>query len=1118
MKIQVKKRFKTYLILSVSSFLFISCGGGPSYSSSINSTIEKPLLTATTGILNEPVKEAPTIKDDLVTDDQKLKYILLTMINKISDISSADFLSVLNTKISNSTKNTDSSKYIELDEILQSLVSNYPNYKNILDQYTIKIYSNNLQAVLDEKGQISIKVKVINKTQDNSQEESYVLKISNFKSAARIWGKKFTHEEMKFIGNKEKSYLDKSAGLMSDYNIKPYNLNFVYKAYLGAGGIYYINKEAAQKSFIQDYKVKKKFVFDLQDGEQLNSENLSKMADTLEEAKSRKFLNDYSEKEIIFYEFVINNQKYRINPLNNEDIEKFKSLLISNIRSNSSDINYKLLIKTNETKNQWEDSKELYEYLKIPKNQMSTKIQNYFQNLSSEASKKYDFGIKLSVPNDSLTPREKNQDFNNRKLSNFFEVKTEGAQSYVKYNDFVNELNKLDSVTEFKKNFNEIQNNLEKSKVDSYTKETLNQFMIDIFKREFYNFHGIVHEMYKSTTQRISNNSWESKSNILGQKIKINYKKNLDFLKISKDKFVNDSDILNKTRKYFDFGTNGDNSYVFANKSVHDEHVQMTSDELYVLNHWQGSQEDLTGSMDSAMFYSKNSNNVSSSTHINPVGGSSTRRSRMEAIFDSSDSNWRSKVIGDQKIPSRLRDGYGLWDTGRLSSDQRRVWLNGSVQVKFDGQNIDKNQEVDKINGQIYKYFGLNENGTAVVISSTAYQNFLKAFAYKNKSQEEIKFLTEQESFNDVYKKNYLVFAKKVSDLHIKLIQKTKKDFKLGNIDKTNFVEFKKAFEELTTSLSDLKFDFSLEEVHNVITIKKNIKSDKIKATISYNDSSVFEIDKSEFQKLDDDERTQDFDSKIRSLISQIEKSNLTNISNKVFKDQNLKEIVKFSDGHFKMGSNKLLFHNKNYEEETSLSSSISINGENSNNVLLDKTNQRISYFRNNWKSNSTKQINNFLVLYDKNSFDSLLSKMGKMLVKKDSELEYDDIPLSNISFTTEHNFFSNLLDKNIVKNNILDRLSNAKKITYYVEETTNKPIGTYISELYDVDSQNIALKNAISSVVLQDITDHILYKEEDQTNPELMDNTVFNVVKVTLEDGQILYFDSIESLNKYSK
>lgn len=1055
-----------------------------------------------------------------------LKYVLRNIKNNekvLENTKASDYLKTLKNIVSSSMKTDDNGNYIMLNEISGGLNPESINFLKEINKFDLRIYLKDLEdsssvVVEDEMGIINLKVRLYfqNKNQEN---KDFTLTISNFLKPDKIWGKTFTYQQKSYIGNLETLYLDKRDGLLKNVNfssdVKEWDSSKITPVYRGAANNYYFSEEDAKKSFLQSYKSKVKYSFDVDNGTNLNTEILSTFANTVDEAQRSKFQLEYKDQKIVYYEILLNGIKYRINPLNKKDVEKFKELLISNLSLTSkSDADFKLLLKTNDSIKK--DVKDLYRYLKN-KTTMTDEARKYFDDLSLNFSKKYDFQVNLSTPRkNKLQTRDDKQPnaFNYKSISDFFEIKATGHKNWVKFNDFVTDLNKLDNVSDFKKNFSVVpwagnQNNFN---APWQTKEEYLKEYEELLKKQgerevAANWYNIYKDMHK----RVRNNSWRSKANILGQNISIQYKDNLDLNIVT----YYGSIPLNSIFNYFNFGENGENGKVYSRGSFHGKNINMTSDEIYVND---AIKKDLPNWEINRWLEFVRRNRTTYGPLLTDID--------IARAFEWHDYGYPPEeclaLPSDAQFIKRVKKGLGPWNMGRFTADQRRVWLEGEAQIKL-GQNLlnlKNNREIEK---NVYTLFGLNDTGTRVNESSQEFQNYLKNFAYKNLTQQELNILSKIKSFNDPFVQNYLVFAKAKAKLHIEFLKSAKNTFKLGHSDKTNYNNFKLLFQNLFKKETTNNFYFNENAVYDVSSIHKAIQRDEIDLVLTYNGASVFKVDKSLLNNLAINQ-SNSFKAKIITSLKdtfskEIAKKKIINISNNVFTEEinNRKfEYINFSNKQLNLSNRvEFTYQNSSWKNNHNLNFQVPQSATISNTQNLNDPLKRITYLLNN-SENRINEWNDLLVLFDK-SLNNIFVKAGGFWNHKNKNSIFD-ISVSDPHSIEEWNFYSNLYDKNAIKNKIFDNLEEPKKITYFLNEQNDKAIGIYISsDIYENRNEIISRENAYNSIdFVEQLKDIVAYRKTESSPALFIKNEVFDLVEVILKDGIVLFFDSIEKMREY--
>lgn len=528
------------------------------------------------------------------------------------------------------------------------------------------------------------------------------------------------------------------------------------------------------------------------------------------------------------------------------------------------------------------------------------------------------------------------------------------------------------------------------------------------------------------------------------------------------------------------------------------------------------------------------------------------RRNAKDIVHDiKTSSNWTWN--------SNLTFLPGYWESYRISQENRRLYLNVDFEFKLNDKTY-KSEDLLKLKYDVAQKYGLdyqwNNDSYSIKKDSDFYKQYLNQ-AYAN-GEETYKLFADLGSFksiNNALDANFLNLAKKQVAKYVTLFEKSLKTFSLGNGNSTSLDDFKKELENLKTPDSSLnRSEINLSDSKsNEFLYKKIVEEKKIKPVITFgNDKQpLFQLDLSkpeQKQRFDQIYVTNNRDVKkaLATYMSQIDVKDLAesliNLSNHVEVDANESNPV------FTYDLKKQIYFTKDSETneiklETKYDTSINLTEPD----IPRDTNQsqytKLVSDGNNWFATTYlwklyQNGTNKFSAEDKQKFASTLftDPNDFFVLKGSTNSEYDLYYGQYFQITKEHTNVS--LDPNGVGNNLFfdsyakkqstrDYASNlitgadiAKnyQIAYYYLSETNEQLGLTIGDnRQDGLLQEQARNSALAELNPKLASGIKVYKNEDGTESSVKD-AIFNLYPYATKGGYILYFDTKENLDNYTR
>ncbi|QZX49048.1 hypothetical protein [Mycoplasma sp. E35C] len=698
-----------------------------------------------------------------------------------------------------------------------------------------------------------------------------------------------------FIGDLSASYADRDKGIV-DINsgqIKPYDQTKISDAYVGSNGEL-LTKEQAAESLLPEYKLIKKYTFN-------NSEALY---DSLSELKEN-YWDSIAENPLAFYAFKDkDNQQHYFNPLNKEDVKKFKEFVITQVINGENQFSLDYYVPYNNESNNSsfvslakssavfsdQGNLTLNADANLGKN-FDQKINQLFSQKVNQIFSQSSFLPTISLPTKAI-PVEKRagiyldypkapeygfdkyfgigfknqeQDWNNVNISNSIKV-----EQGVNINSLIDNLRKISTPDQISQTFNSVELNsrYERNKngeivpstyslsPDQSTyglgldqeQENLKPLIANYNTTKQYEnksdreVAGILDKEFLKTHAYINNRSFVTKdgADFFGQKIGLIYKGNLYGYTVHGDPSV--------AENYTKGGSGSDKVFYYHNTFSNDS---------WWLKAGNFNKENFVkyspyyfgfGNLENA--------NASYGTYPESVGISNDTIHVGADIFDLSTGRRNaSGIVNDIRHLGKRQDAWSwsltflpsYWESYRIAPQNRQLYLNVNVDWKYENQLVkNKDEFIKKITSQ----FGLKEENKQLTIDkdSQFYKDYLsQSYVNGANTYAILAGLNNFSSVNAALDENFLTVAKaqvkKFSDFY----DKTTATFSLGNGQDNRFADYLNTFNDLLKANSNLKYNsINISGTNNANFLVQHVFDNKdIKPVITFgnNKQPLFEID-----------------------------------------------------------------------------------------------------------------------------------------------------------------------------------------------------------------------------------------------------------------------------------
>ncbi|MDC4183171.1 hypothetical protein [Mycoplasma bradburyae] len=703
----------------------------------------------------------------------------------------------------------------------------------------------------------------------------------------------------KFIGDLSASYADREKGIvdLTSNQIKPFDQNKLSDAYIGANGELLTNEQAAA-SLLPEYKLIKKYAYGSGD----------KLYDSLDELKNN-FWNNISENSIAYYVFKDKNgQNHYFNPLNKNDINKFKEFVINQAINGDDKFSLDYYIPYSNDKNN-------STYVSLSKSSavfsdqgnftlssdanlgraFDQKINQLFNQKTNDIFSQSSFLPTISLPKTAIDVQQRsgiyldyptapnygfdkyfgigfkdqNQDWNNVSISDKLVV-NQGFS----VNDLIANLQKISSPDFVSKNFDSVQLNsrYQRNNQGSIIPSTtsldssvsnyglgLNQEQ-DNLKPLIANYESIgrnksdtevaklLDKEFLKTHAYIKNRSFVTKDGVelFGKNIGLIYKGNLYGYTVHGDPYIaKDNYNGSHTNKVFIYHDTFSNNSWWLNAGNFNKDGFIQNSPYYFG----------FGNLENA--------NKVYGTYPESVGISNDTLHVGADIFDLTTNRRNAAgLVADIKNPGRRWDSWaskltflpGYWESYRISAENRKLYLNVDVDWKLDNQAITNKEEFIR---KISEKFGLNYSGNnnfAINPNSEFYKSYLSQSYINGASTYAIlSGLSNFSSLNKILDENFLNVAKSQVNKFAQFYDKTVATFSLGNGRDNRFVDYVNTFNDLLQANSNLSYNsINLSSAYNTNFLTQHVFYAKdIKPVLTYgtNKQPLFEIDLSSDKK-----------------------------------------------------------------------------------------------------------------------------------------------------------------------------------------------------------------------------------------------------------------------------